>query len=283
MHRHGVESRELQQAESDNAPTNKTLEVSARQRPTQSSGGCVFVSVEYPKLCGAEFADSGGPCVSVPVFVSGTIAELLNSAAVIDTRQLLLRPAESDTSASAKGADSAGTRTVACQEEARMSEMLGQAFAWHLYVHVLCLEYDGNPLDFALLASVAALENTRLPAVVWDKTAKWWRHSCEQRSSADGPAPDNGGRGLFFPGRQVFLKNRPTSVTFAQIMGQWWVVDPSREEENLGCSVSLCMVKDRWHILRLGGVPVGTSVLKDLQSRAEVIAKGLDCQLKDSS
>ncbi|PHJ14726.1 3 exoribonuclease family domain 1 protein [Cystoisospora suis] len=248
-----------------------------------SSGGYVFVTVEYPKLCGAEFADSGGPCVNVPMSVSGTITELLNSTAVFDSRQLFLDFSESDVTTPIERADIEELTSSPCEEQRQVPELLGQAFAWHLYIHVVCLEYDGNPLDSALLASVVALENTRLPSVVWDHNAKWWRQACEQSCLGEVAASQREGRRLFCPGRQIRLSNRPMNITFTQIMGEWWVVDPTREEESLGCSVSFCMVNDRWHIIRLGGMPVGTSVLTDLQSRAKVIAKGLQCQLNDTS
>lgn len=39
---------------------------------------------------------------------------------------------------------------------------------WCLYCDIICLDYDGNTTDAAVLAMVAALENTRLPKVIID-------------------------------------------------------------------------------------------------------------------
>jgi exosome complex component RRP43 len=41
--------------------------------------------------------------------------------------------------------------------------------AWVLYVDAICINYDGNALDAALLAMVAALRNTKLPSARWDE------------------------------------------------------------------------------------------------------------------
>ncbi|OWZ69111.1 exosome complex component RRP43 [Cryptococcus neoformans Tu401-1] len=40
--------------------------------------------------------------------------------------------------------------------------------AWVLYIDVVCINYDGNAFDAAVLAVMAALRNTRLPKAVYD-------------------------------------------------------------------------------------------------------------------
>jgi len=40
---------------------------------------------------------------------------------------------------------------------------------WVLYVDAICINFDGNALDAALLAMVAALRNTTLPKARWDE------------------------------------------------------------------------------------------------------------------
>eukprot|EP00920_Eleutheroschizon_duboscqi_P031601 GHVT01076205.1.p1 GENE.GHVT01076205.1~~GHVT01076205.1.p1 ORF type:complete len:347 (-),score=69.04 GHVT01076205.1:1390-2430(-) len=57
-------------------------------------------------------------------------------------------------------------------------------FRWVLHVDLLWLSCDGNSLDMALLAAVAALEDTTIPSVVLDlKADLWWR-----KAVARGPA-----------------------------------------------------------------------------------------------
>ena len=40
--------------------------------------------------------------------------------------------------------------------------------AWCLFCDVVCLNYDGNILDAALISFIAALQNLRLPEVKYD-------------------------------------------------------------------------------------------------------------------
>merc|ERR1712228_662586 len=49
------------------------------------------------------------------------------------------------------------------------------------------------------------------------------------------------------------LKSRPLPVSFVQLPGERWVVDPSASEEGLGASVSLCLLGGRWLVYHQGG------------------------------
>lgn len=44
--------------------------------------------------------------------------------------------------------------------------------AWCLYCDVICLNYDGNMYDAALIALMAALQNVKLPEVTYDEESE---------------------------------------------------------------------------------------------------------------
>ncbi|CBZ51614.1 conserved hypothetical protein [Neospora caninum Liverpool] len=261
---------------------------SQRQLQAEASSslaaGRIVASVEFPSICGADFSDGGGPNANAPLLISGVVTDLLNSNSVIDTCQLCLR-----TEGAERGEiDENDLRDDEnsphpSSEFGRTEANLEQTFAWHLHVHVVCLEYDGNPLDFALLAAVAALENTVLPAISWDAKAKWWRQLLPAENRPDFPGAASAEGLSVFNEEKVVVSNRPLSVTFSHVMNQWWVVDPSREEEKLGCGLSVVFLKNRWHVLRLGGPPVTASVVKLLQMQAEAIAAGADAALTEAA
>merc|ERR1712232_408145 len=50
-------------------------------------------------------------------------------------------------------------------------DILEAEVVWVLYVDVVCLNHDGNAFDLCLLAALAALEDTSLPALVEEKPA----------------------------------------------------------------------------------------------------------------
>lgn len=120
----------------------------------------------------------------------------------------------------------------------------GEVF-WVLQVHVVCLNYDGNAFDLCLLAAIASLEDALLPTLG------------EGVGKADEPgrlvAIASGSANAVFEGRRLALVSRPLPVTFAQLPGDHWVLDPSSQEEEHGASVSLCLVGSRWLVQHQGG------------------------------
>lgn len=120
----------------------------------------------------------------------------------------------------------------------------GEVF-WVLQVNVVCLNYDGNAFDLCLLAAIAALEDTLLPTLG------------EGAGKADEPgrlvAITSGSANAVFEGRRLALVSRPLPVTFAQLPGDHWVLDPTSQEEQLGASVSLCLLAGRWLVQHQGG------------------------------
>ncbi|PFH34719.1 hypothetical protein BESB_067520 [Besnoitia besnoiti] len=261
---------------------NDSLE--SGERCNVAPTGRIVATVEFPKICGAEFTDAGGPAVNAPLLISGAITDVLNSSFVFDSSQLRLRGADTRERGSRDddGITDEENGAHSSSENEHTEAQLGREFAWHLNVHIVCLEYDGNPLDFALLAAVAALENTVLPGVCWDRTAKWWKQLPPEGNTSSATITETSGSLVTFGARKLFLSSRPISVTFSNVMSQWWVVDPSREEENLGTWLSMVFMKNKWHVLRLGGTPVGASVIKMLQVKAGAIASGADAALSEA-
>ncbi|KAM6496359.1 Ribosomal protein S5 domain 2-type fold [Amanita muscaria] len=52
---------------------------------------------------------------------------------------------------------------------------------WVLYVDAMCINYDGNAFDAALLSMVAALRNTKLPKAIFDEDTG--KTTCSRRES----------------------------------------------------------------------------------------------------
>jgi exosome complex component RRP43 len=106
---------------------------------------------------------------------------------------------------------------------------------WVLYVDILCLALDGNALDAAWLAVVAALRDTTLPRAWWDQ---------DKESILCSP--------LTSEASKLNLANIPLAVTFAilstaspykqtQDTRTWTIADPDALEEDV-CGESLTVV-----------------------------------------
>jgi len=175
--------------------------------------GHVSVTVELPPLCSSAFRERNRAS-GLSTFLSSAFVDILNSPHVFCPAQLDIRE--------------------------------GEVF-WVLHLHIVCLNYDGNAFDLCLLAAVAALEDTLLPALAED----------------DAPATDAfaarlvtvplGAPEAVTEARHAVLLCRPVPVTFAQMPGKQFVVDPCAVEEEIGASVSLCLVGNRWLVYHQGG------------------------------
>lgn len=94
---------------------------------------------------------------------------------------------------------------------------------WMLFLDLHVLDYDGNLLDAAVLGSVAALMNTKIPTakIEDDKVV------LDEENLVELP-----------------LKEKPLMCTFAKL-GDELIVDPSLEEENImGARISIGMRED---------------------------------------
>lgn len=185
--------------------------------------GHVTATVELPPLCSSAFRDRQ-TASSAATFLASTLRDVLNSPQVLDAAQLHIREGE---------------------------------LCWTLSVHVVCLNYDGNAFDLCILAALAALEDTALPALGDDAAAP---SGLPPRLVA---LPE-GTAGAVSEARRLVLKSRPLPATFAQLPGDVWVVDPTAGEESLGASVSLCLVGGRWLVYHRGGGATADRFLSEL-------------------
>ncbi|CAD6565922.1 MAG: hypothetical protein CYPHOPRED_000096 [Cyphobasidiales sp. Tagirdzhanova-0007] len=97
------------------------------------SRGFLVPNVELPAMCSPKFRP--GPPSDEAQVLSHRIRSILLSSAILPLSSLCIEP--------------------------------GKA-AWVVYADLVCLNYDGNLVDAALVAVVAALQNTRLPKAQWD-------------------------------------------------------------------------------------------------------------------
>lgn len=118
--------------------------------------------------------------------------------------------------------------TDRCLREGKMVDLeklciLEGEKVWMLFLDLHVLDYDGNLLDAAVLGSVAALMNTKIPTakVEDDKVV------LDEENLVELP-----------------IKEKPLMCTFAKI-GDELIVDPSLEEENvMGTRISIGMRED---------------------------------------
>lgn len=194
----------------------------------------VVATVELPPLCSAAFRDRHA-AAGVTTFLASALTDVLNSPHVLDTAQLQVQEGES---------------------------------SWTLHVHVVCLNYDGNAFDLCLLAALAALEDTRLPALGEDPAEVGAQRLVELPAGTPGAVSD---------ALRLALMSRPLPVTFAQLPGDIWVMDPTVGEESSGASVSLCLVGGKWLVYHQGGgtnaerltgelMPLARSAIPDLEA-----------------
>lgn len=97
-------------------------------------------------------------------------------------------------------------------------------YCWYLYVDLYCLDDDGNVFDVSVLSVAAALSNTSLPKVHFDKTLRKYVQDQGNNSS------------------KLSLKEIPFSVTFA-VFEKWILADPTHEEEEV-CNAKFTIIID---------------------------------------
>ncbi|KAI9502501.1 ribosomal protein S5 domain 2-type protein [Coemansia spiralis] len=137
----------------------------------------------------------------------------------------------------------------------------GQA-VWSLSADIVCLKYDGNILDTAILALVAALEDLRLPEAQLD--------SATGVVSADRTIA-----------RQLTLRKRLFPATFA-LVDTYLVADADDAEEQLATTSVLVVLDDSGRLANIwkrGACPVSNETIhqciESAVERAETISKTL--------
>ncbi|KAI9633658.1 ribosomal protein S5 domain 2-type protein [Dioszegia hungarica] len=142
---------------------------------------------------------------------------------------------------------------------------------WALYIDVVCINYDGNAFDAAVLAVMAALRNTRLPKAVYDPNTN--KTTCV--------------RGETYP---LSLGRTLLACTFGIFQSKTLLPDPSSFETPLlptTITIALdeegtaCLVRQEG----LGGVvgKTGKEVLGDAWGAAEDRCRALREVLKEST
>lgn len=177
----------------------------APPHPVAPTSGRIVVSVEFPQSCGvhASFREVGQDASSLAARTSVSLCTIFSNPEVIDLSQFCIRK--------------------------------GNAI-WMLYVNVICLEYDGNAIDWALCSVTAALENTILPSIEWDSKYQWWRIcNGEMDRELSGELKEE----LLWRGRPVELVGRPSSVTLSKVLENYWLVDPTLDECQLGDPITI--------------------------------------------
>lgn len=115
--------------------------------------------------------------------------------------------------------------------------------AWALTLDVYILNIDGAVQDAALLAAVAALLNTQLPATLVSPEGHVTRKGT-QGTGADGPEAMDTSDAAAQDARQVVLDTVPLSLTCALYKGLA-LVDPDNEEEDALASSLVTVVVDQ--------------------------------------
>ncbi|KAI9225028.1 ribosomal protein S5 domain 2-type protein [Blastocladiella britannica] len=155
--------------------------------PDSPDRGFFVPNVDLPPICSTAFRP--GPPAAQAQVLSQMIADIHARTPIVDTEAL-------------------------CIEE-------GQA-VWVLYADIVCLSYDGNVLDAALLALAAALKSALLPAVEFDEEQGSVRASSK----------------LTIP---VTVLRTPLSTTIAVFNGKM-LVDPTEDEEKLVSQSTVAIV-----------------------------------------
>jgi len=165
--------------------------------PAEPNKGFVVPNIQLPPVCSAEFRP--GPPSEKAQIISQFIADTINNSKILALEHL-------------------------CIEQDKL--------CWVLYADIVCVCHDGNIVDAALLALMAAMENTLLPKVTID--------------------PETGvGQASSTEKEHLAISNRPVSCTIALFENSILLVDPTHKEEELaegsvtivvGSSNELCYV-----------------------------------------
>lgn len=222
-----------------NSSTMAGVRAEVTEGTPQFPSGRIIVSVDFPPLCSSVFRDSRSKALGLSAFLSNSLTDILNSPAIFDPAQLTI-------------------------EEGRLF--------WTLRVNIACLSHDGNAFDLSLLTAVAALEDTQLPSLVLESAAI----GDLPRRLMEAPVAASP---LMFEEHRILLRSRPLPVTFAQLPGEHWVVDPCASEEGLGASVSLCFVGGKWLVFHHGGSAHKERFLGQLMPVARSCVEGLQKML----
>jgi len=141
--------------------------------------GFLVPNLDLPAICSPKFKP--GPPAEEVQLLSDRLNEVLVSSGILPLSSLIIHP--------------------------------GKA-AWVLYVDATCINYDGNALDAALIAMVAALKNTKLPQATYSEESG--RTTCS--------------RSVYSP---LQIRRTPVSMSFGVFDSTHTLADPTAFEEPL--------------------------------------------------
>lgn len=235
-------------------------------------GGLVSVSAEIPRACVSGLSDPIGAGRELSAFLSS----VFNNEEVIDRTQLLFEDPRPNASCADREAEEESDFSDAVGELNRREgeTNLTKGFAWHLSVRVVCLCFDGSLRDVPLLAVAAALKGLRLPSVEWCEDRQWW--SFVKPISSTQPQTQTGSALLeavsqkdrwIVPSRPLRMKSVPVCVTACFVLDSTWIVDPTKEEMELGDQLTLLRFgsEGAWQTHKLQGFPVDKLLLNQIQ------------------
>ncbi|GFN79428.1 exosome complex component rrp43 [Plakobranchus ocellatus] len=123
--------------------------------------------------------------------------------------------------------------------------------SWVLHISLVCLDYDGNIMDACVLALVAALKNTCLPAVTVDE------ETGDIKTDPTTHTP-------------LSVACCPVSTSFIVFDNNILLVDPTNEEEKLatGAVTVVAEGSNLVSIYKPGGTPLRDDQIEDCIDRA---------------
>ncbi|XP_076333895.1 exosome complex component RRP43-like isoform X2 [Tachypleus tridentatus] len=195
----------------------------ANSRPENPGDGFLVVNLDLPPLCCPFFRP--GPPSEQSQAISQFLNDIITSSGCVALSELSVK---------------------------------GQ-LVWCLFVDIICLEYEGNVIDAAVLAMLAALRNTKLPKVTVNN--------------------DSGEIEVSEVCQVLPVKSQPVTTTFVyQQEGGHVIVDPSFEEEyGAGGILSIALQEDGSlaKVHKPGGLQLPDSLLEQCITKARSLSKDM--------
>lgn len=179
--------------------------------------GRLVISVELPPLCSPNF-QTWKAAEDVNLALTSFISNILSSTGMLDLKEL-------------------------CIESGRA--------IWVLYVDIVCLNHDGNVLDAALLATVVALRNLRLPQVEITDTEMVMVKEQEVK-------------------KMLSIQNYPVPLSFG-LIDDYVLADPTFEEESLLSTIFTIVYNNEGRLCSVykpGGTVVSEAILRECMQQA---------------
>ncbi|KAK1933312.1 hypothetical protein X943_003108 [Babesia divergens] len=228
---------------------------------TSEGDDVVSVEIDLPKQVQPYIYDANGHCANLNFCVSAMLANAFNSGNVLPTAQLRL-------------AELLMNPVAGVASDLVSEYLVKRRFSWKLDVNVVCEEYDGNLVDTSVLATAFALRKAWLPIILVDLNESLGSYEIRflDRELLDLACSNdrmvlkllqnnrisiskqlgmelveesmvqhlvNHFRTTVCVGRPLHVLALPYTVTFLKYDEQTFLVDPTKEEEKLGSSVSI--------------------------------------------